>query len=372
MEMELYLHIPFCVKKCDYCDFLSFRKSPREQDAYCEALIKEIKHTTLPQDAVVSSIFIGGGTPSAIDDEWIVCIMDTIKNRFVFTQDVEISMEANPGTLTMEKLNSYRRAGINRLSIGLQSADDQELRSLGRIHTFEEFLNNYQLARKAGFDNINIDLMTALPGQNLDSLCRTLKQVVMLRPEHISAYSLIVEPGTPFYERELNLPDEEEERRMYEETKIYLEEWDYHQYEISNFAQPGKECRHNIGYWKRTPYLGMGLGASSLMNEQRFSNTADMEEYLQYCEQPERLRKDVESLTKENQMEEFMFLGLRMTEGISETEFQSNFGVDIDAVYKEVLDKYLHMGLLARESGRIFLTREGVSVSNVVMSDFLL
>ena len=372
MRMELYLHIPFCVKKCDYCDFLSFRKNPGEQNAYCESLLKEIRHTILPEDAVISSIFIGGGTPSLIDDEWIVCFMDTIKGRFAVEKDAEISLEANPGTLTEEKLKSYRRAGINRLSIGLQSANDKELAMLGRIHTYEEFLENYHLARKNGFDNINIDLMTALPGQNMTSLMQTLKKVVMLQPEHISAYSLMIEPGTPFYERSLALPDEDEERRMYEGTAAYLKEWDYHQYEISNFARPGKECRHNIGYWKRTPYLGLGLGASSLINEQRFSNTTDMNEYLKHCCQPDAIRKNREILTRENQMEEFMFLGLRMTEGISELEFQEKFEVCVDAVYGSVIDKYRRLGLLERKNGRLYLTGEGVSVSNVVMSEFLL
>ena len=249
-SMEFYLHIPFCVKKCGYCDFLSGRASVQEQNRYCEALLLELSRCEIPAGTSVSTVFIGGGTPSVIDSEWIICFLDRIRDRFSLEDRAEITLEANPGTLTREKLSDYKKAGVNRLSIGLQSADDRELALLGRIHTYEEFLQTYRAAREAGFDNINVDLMMAIPGQREASLRKTLSTVAALRPEHLSLYSLIIEPGTPFARKDpvlLDLPKEEEERRMYRESIDYLQEWGYVQYEISNFALPGRECRHNIG-----------------------------------------------------------------------------------------------------------------------------
>lgn len=371
-SMELYLHIPFCVKKCDYCDFLSVSAPVSRQNEYCEALLHELTRVQISPEYQVSSIFIGGGTPTVIDSEWIVCFLERIRNRFSVEEGAEITMEANPGTLTGRKLENYKKAGINRLSIGLQSADDRELALLGRIHTYEEFLEMYKMARTAGFDNINVDLMMAVPGQDLNSLMKTLSLTTALRPEHLSLYSLIVEPGTPFSERRLDLPEEEEERRMYEEAVSYLEDWGYRQYEISNFARPGRECRHNLGYWQRVPYRGFGLGASSLMEEERFSNTSDMEEYLRDCQNPELLLRDRETLNVKAQMEEFMFLGLRMRCGVEKRAFEEKFGVSMDEVYGETIGRYCGMGLLQEQKGRVSLTFQGISVSNRILSDFLL
>lgn len=370
-SMELYLHIPFCVKKCDYCDFLSGPAPVSRQNEYCEALLHELTQVQISPEYQVSSIFIGGGTPTVIDSEWIVCFLERIRNRFSVEEGAEITMEANPGTLTGRKLEDYKKAGINRLSIGLQSADDRELALLGRIHTYEEFLEMYKMARTAGFDNINVDLMMAVPGQDLNSLMKTLSLTTALRPEHLSLYSLIVEPGTPFSERRLDLPEEEEERRMYEEAVSYLEDWGYRQYEISNFARPGRECRHNLGYWQRVPYRGFGLGASSLMEEERFSNTSDMEEYLRDCQNPELLLRDRETLSVKAQMEEFMFLGLRMRRGVEKRAFEEKFGVSMDEVYGETIGRYCGMGLLQEQKGRVSLTFQGISVSNRILSDFL-
>lgn len=370
-SMELYLHIPFCVKKCDYCDFLSGPAPVSRQSEYCEALLHELTQVQISPEYQVSSIFIGGGTPTVIDSEWIVCFLERIRNRFSVEEGAEITMEANPGTLTGRKLEDYKKAGINRLSIGLQSADDRELALLGRIHTYEEFLEMYKMARTAGFDNINVDLMMAVPGQDLNSLMKTLSLTTALRPEHLSLYSLIVEPGTPFSERRLDLPEEEEERRMYEEAVSYLEDWGYRQYEISNFARPGRECRHNLGYWQRVPYRGFGLGASSLMEEERFSNTSDMEEYLRDCQNPELLLRDRETLSVKAQMEEFMFLGLRMRRGVEKRAFEEKFGVSMDEVYGETIGRYCGMGLLQEQKGRVSLTFQGISVSNRILSDFL-
>lgn len=371
-ELELYIHIPFCVRKCEYCDFLSGPAGKQEQREYMEALFSEIDGTEKFEDYEVSTIFIGGGTPSVLPGEWIEELMEKVKNHFPVRTDGEISIEANPGTVDESKLQSYRRAGINRISFGCQSGDDEELKMLGRIHTWEEFLESFSLARAAGFSNINVDLMSGLPGQSLSSWEESLEKVAKLQPEHVSAYSLIIEEGTPFALKKLNLPDEEEERKMYEKTHEILESYGYHQYEISNYGKPGKECLHNIGYWQRKEYLGLGLGSASLIQEKRFHNTGKMEGYLAKSDKVGEIREDIEKLTRENQMEEFMFLGLRMLEGVSEKEFQEKFGTDLKNIYGDVIKKYIQLGLLEQKGDRLYLTRRGISVSNPVLADFLL
>ena len=370
--MELYLHMPFCVRKCAYCDFLSFPSGAETQRMYAKRLMEDIdvmgkRYGEIP----VETIFIGGGTPSVPDSGLIVEIMEHVRHAFHVADGAEISMEANPGTVTREKLTDYRKAGINRLSFGLQSANDRELKLLGRIHTWAEFLESFTLARECGFANLNIDLMSALPGQSEESWQETLRFVCDLEPEHISAYSLIIEEGTPFASRTLNLPDEDAEYNMYEATAQILREYGFEQYEISNYAKKGRECRHNVGYWIRQDYLGFGLGASSLYGKERFANTQDMKKYLENSRTPEKIREKEPPLTREDEMAEFMFLGLRMTRGISKAEFERQFGSEIDAIYGDVLRKYKSMGLLLEENGRIFLSREGIHVSNSVMADFL-
>ena len=299
-------------------------------------------------------------------------IFETINKKFLITPDAEITMEANPGTLSAKKLEAYKAMGINRLSLGLQSPDDRELKILGRIHNYQQFLESYFLARETGFANINVDLMCAIPGQTYQGWMENLKTVASLAPEHISAYSLIVEEGTPFAGRPLNLPDEETEYRMYEDTMPVLADYGYEQYEISNYAKAGKACKHNIGYWKRTDYLGIGLGAASLLGSRRFSNTRSMEEYLQKSCFPEKIRRGWQTLSKEDAMAEFMFLGLRMTKGISRGEFREAFGCTVESIYGLVLEKYKNMALLVEKDGRIFLSRKGIHVSNSIMSEFLL
>lgn len=369
--LEIYVHIPFCVKKCDYCDFLSGFADRNRQEAYVKALLREI--SGLKYDGVhqVVSVFFGGGTPSLIDARLIEEILSNLKQKFQFSPEAEITLEANPGTLTKEKLAIYHRAGINRLSLGLQSADDRELRSLGRIHTYEEFLESFWLARENGFSNINVDLMSAIPGQTYEGWIKNLRTVAELEPEHISAYSLIIEEGTPFAKRELELPDEDTEYKMYEDTADILAAYGYHQYEISNYAKKGMECRHNIGYWKRTEYLGIGLGASSFYEKTRYSNTSDMEEYLVSSQNPEQIRREVHLLTRREEMEEFMFLGLRMTEGICEKDFQAYFGVPIQQIYGKILDKYKQTEFLEQKDDRWRFTRKGIHVSNVILAEFL-
>ena len=311
--------------------------------------------------------------------------MNQTREYFHVREDAEITVECNPGTVDKEKLLLYKMSGVNRISLGLQSADNAELRVLGRIHTFEDFLESYDAARKAGFENINVDLMSGLLGQTLESYEKTLKQVVRLKPEHISAYSLIIEKDTPFYElygeddylrakgeQPKYLPSEEEERRMYERTWEILQAYGYHQYEISNYAKKGKECRHNLGYWTRKEYLGFGVGSASLFQNQRFTNLRDLSVYGEFNGNPESIRRDRETLTVEDQMEETMILGLRLLCGVSRNEFRKNFGRSVEEVYGPVLEKYSRMGLLKREGDRIALTRAGISVSNPIMADFLL
>lgn len=373
-KLELYVHIPFCVKKCDYCDFLSGPAGESTMKAYTGALLAEMEGVRAAGTGAgheIVSLFIGGGTPSLLDASDMERILETLRKLFSFSPDAEITIEANPGTLTAEKLNRYRKAGINRLSLGLQSADDRELEALGRIHTFRQFLESFRLAREAGFMNLNVDLMSAIPGQTCESWISSLRTVAGLEPEHISAYSLIVEPGTPFAERELELPDEETEYRMYEDTAAVLKEYGYGQYEISNYARKGYACRHNTGYWKRTEYLGLGLGASSLFEESRFRNTRNMEIYLKHSSDPWRIRREHTPLTVKDRQEEFMFLGLRMTAGISRAEFRHSFGKSPEEIYGEVLEKYRKMGFLEQNGDFWRFTRKGIHVSNHILAEFL-
>ena len=373
--MELYLHIPFCVKKCAYCDFLSFPSGQELQRQYAKRLMEDIdcmgkKYGDIPVD----TIFIGGGTPSVPESRLIMDLMEHVNRAFQISDGAEISMEANPGTVTREKLKEYRRAGINRISFGLQSANDRELKLLGRIHTWAEFLESFALARECGFTNLNIDLMSALPGQTCESWKDTLKRVTDLEPEHISAYSLIIEEGTPFGEkygseegRKL-LPDEDSEREMYHETKRFLRECGYERYEISNYAKPGRECRHNIGYWTGVPYLGLGLGASSYMNGSRFAVSSDMQQYLE--EKPGTFT-DVEKLTKKDMEEEFFYVGLRMVSGVSLTEFKERFGVSAQEVYPGLMETFVEEKAAEFRGDRFVLTDYGLDVSNYIMAQFL-
>lgn len=373
--MELYLHMPFCVRKCAYCDFLSFPSGAETQRMYAKRLMKDIdvmgkRYGEIP----VETIFIGGGTPSVPDSALIVEIMEHVRHAFHVADGAEISMEANPGTVTREKLTDYRKAGINRLSFGLQSANDRELKLLGRIHTWAEFLESFTLARECGFANLNIDLMSALPGQNCESWKETLSRVTDLDPEHISAYSLIIEEGTSFGERYGSeegrklLPDEDSEREMYHETKRFLKDCGYERYEISNYAKPGRECRHNIGYWTGVPYLGLGLGASSYLDGCRFTVNPDMKQYL---EEKPGMFADIEKLTKKDMEEEFFYVGLRMTAGVSLSEFERRFGISAKEVYPGLMETFVKEKAARFEGDRFVLTDYGLDVSNYIMAQFL-
>lgn len=409
-NLQLYVHIPFCMKKCKYCDFLSFPAEQKTQEEYLKALIREIcYYGPRMQEYEVSTIYIGGGTPSWLEEILIAQVMETIFASFTVREDAEISIECNPGTITKSKLEMYRAVGINRISFGLQSTYEDELELLGRIHTYDQFLRNYELARSVGYTNINIDLMSGLPYQNLDKYANSLKRVIRLKPEHISAYSLIIEPGTPFYEtykfdevlqkagkKPEMLPEEDETYRMYKLTQYYLAEAGYEQYEISNFAKKGFACRHNIGYWTRENYLGLGLGAASLIENVRYSNTRDLHEYLDLshaiCDRSRRqfgieqssrygdptewyacsLHASAEELSRKMQMEEFMFLGLRMNEGVSRSDFQKQFSIPIDVKFREAMEELKAQELLMVREGRVFLTEQGMDLANYCMSKFLL
>lgn len=405
--LALYVHIPFCVRKCAYCDFLSAPASEDVKNDYVNLLCEEIeREAVLYPGYRIKTVFFGGGTPTVLKPEQLEKILCKLKTRWKSeesgvkkVQEPETTLECNPGTVNGSDLKKLWEAGFNRLSIGLQSTQNEELKKLGRIHTREDFLKTFYLAREAGFQNINVDLMSALPGQSVESYVNSLREVAALHPEHISAYSLIIEEGTPFYERyaetdaqrrrdgvdrEHLLPSEEEERQMYELTEEILGLNGYRRYEISNYALPGYECQHNITYWKRGDYLGLGLGAASLMDNCRFTKCRDLREYerqLRECGGTgkeaglftvENLHRNWQRLSAEEQMEEFMFLGLRLMEGISVKEFRECFHVPIEDIYGDVIKKLEKYGLVVREGDRVRLTKQGIDVSNVALAEFLL
>lgn len=381
---EIYVHIPFCAKKCEYCDFLSGPASEDSKKVYMEALRKEISLLAgrWGEKYRIDSIFFGGGTPSHVEAKELALCLRQIQSCFLVDENAEISLEANPGTLTEEKLAVYREAGFNRLSLGLQSADNGMLKSLGRIHTYEEFLESFRLARKAGFDNTNVDLMFSLPGQTMEIWQETLRSVLELKPEHISAYSLILEENTPFYEKYASrpemLPDEDTDRAMFQKTEEILRREGLFRYEISNYAREGFACRHNIGYWRGKEYLGAGLGAAGLTGEpggkrERYSNERDMEEYIKILSEGRLPASEREALTREAQMEEFMFLGLRCMEGVDIRQFEEQFQVSFQKIYGEVTEKLAKAGLVeyCGKAG-LRLTGRGIDVSNRVFEEYLL
>lgn len=412
--VSLYLHLPFCVRKCRYCDFLSGPYDAAVRRRYLRALETEIRLSAETfgngnERLSVDTVFLGGGTPSLLDADELAHLMAVLSESFRILPGAEITMECNPGTVDREKLLVFREAGINRLSIGVQSFRDEELKLLGRIHTAEEARKCVLDARWAGFDNISLDLISALPGQNIDQWMESLREAAALAPEHISAYSLILEDGTPLKEAALegklpHLPDEDEDRKMYHETRSFLAEHGYHRYEISNYAKKGFESRHNSGYWTGHPYLGFGIGAASFYAGCRWSHTGSMTSYLQalesagssagaltksdgeslssaekatghrcqeYAEVLESIYEEKEILSERDRMAEFMFLGLRRMQGVSEAEFLRRFGRTMEEVYGSVLKRYQELHMLQREGGRIFLTERGIDVSNAVMADFL-
>ena len=372
-EVALYIHIPFCKQKCLYCDFKSFANAERYMAEYIDALLIELNR--IKDKYIFRSLFIGGGTPSFLDERSLSKLMQAVSS-LSYIDNAEKTIECNPGTVDETKLDIIKKGKINRLSFGLQSSENHLLKTIGRIHTYEEFKENYYLARNMGFNNINIDLMFGLPNQTLNIYKDTLQEIIKLEPEHISAYSLIIEEGTPFYnmysKNLLKLPTEESERDMYRYTKDKLSENGYYQYEISNYSKEGMECYHNKIYWSCEEYIGIGIAASSYIDNKRITNISSIEEYIQKINNNESVIDEEIINSNIDNIEEYMFMNLRMMKGIDEEEFYRKFNRDIDDIYKEVIEKHIKNGLLVREKNRIFLSDKGIELSNYVMSDFIL
>ncbi|GAA0181923.1 radical SAM family heme chaperone HemW [Clostridium sediminicola] len=371
-KLSLYIHIPFCMKKCLYCDFPSYSNMESYMMDYSNALAKEIEK--LDYDNFYT-IFIGGGTPTYLSLEGWRIISNAIKNK-IKNKFTEFTVEVNPGTADRQKLLFLKSIGVNRLSIGLQAWQNQHLKELGRIHKLEEFLELYNSAREVGFKNINIDLMYGLPNQDLGQWKETLENAVQLQPEHISCYSLIIEEGTPFYSmyenKVIELPSEEIERKMNDFTIEFLAKNNYNRYEISNYSKKGMECKHNLVYWDLENYIGCGAGAHSYIEGSRFNNTQSIKEYIEKVNSSENAHKEMLENTLENNMEEFMFLGLRKINGISIEKFNKKFKKSIYAVYGQVIDKYIESKHMLKDGDRLHLSNSGIEISNTIMSDFIL
>ena len=376
MELGIYVHIPFCLKKCYYCDFVSYANKFELQEDYVKKLIKEIyDNKELLENNEITTIYIGGGTPSSINANFI---NDILSNIFTIAniksnKDIEITIEVNPGTVTKEKLKIFKEAGINRVSIGLQSSNNKLLKEIGRIHNYSQFLDAYKLALEAGFTNINVDLMLGLPGQTIEDLKKSLEDIIKLKPKHISVYSLIVEEGTCIEKMinngVLNLPQEDEERNEYKYTKNYLELNGYNHYEISNFAKPGFESRHNMNCWKQKQYIGFGIAAHSYINGKRYSNTCDIEKYINNNSKD---IKEIHEIQDKNSMErEYMILGLRKLDGVKISEFKNKFGENPIYLYKNELEKLVSEKLIVVDLDTIRLTNKGLDFANLVWEEFI-
>lgn len=382
--LELYIHIPFCEKKCNYCDFVSFDNKNDIIDKYIEVLIKEIEaKSSYATNRIISSIYIGGGTPSSIDSSYITKIMDTIYKNYTFNDNVEITIESNPHSTTLEKFKAYRYTGINRLSLGVQSANDDELKILGRIHTYKDFMQCYDDAIHAGFSNINFDIINGFPTQTDESYKQTLKQLIKLNPKHLSIYNLIVEPNTPFYQMQekgtLELPSEDTMTKIDDITEEMCSHFHYEQYEVSNYAKSGYTCLHNLGYWSDIEYIGLGLNSSSYIGGYRYKNFKDINRYLflDYSRFKDDINKftyyeEVTLLLKKDMMSEFVYLGMRKVNGISAVDFYKKFDDHIENIFNAPLTKYINMGLIIHDKDRYYLSKYGMKVSNPILADFLL
>ncbi len=409
-ELGIYIHIPFCQHKCDYCDFVSFSNKQDFIENYVEAVKKEInnyfKDKTLLETYTVTTIYIGGGTPSYINSKYICEIMhvleDNLKDNMVKMEDMEITIEVNPGTVNKEKLEQYRNAKINRLSIGLQSTNNEMLKQIGRIHTYEQFLETYQMAKEVGFENINVDLMIGLPNQTIEDIKRSLQEIVQLNSTHISVYSLIIEEGTVIAQKienhQLQEMDEELERNMYWYVKNTLELNDYTHYEISNFAKEGKESKHNMNCWRQKEYIGIGLAAHSYLNYVRYTNTSEMEQYvtrmnnlngqivndiLKLSKNKEKAsleekEKNIETTYEieevqdvEDRKKEYMLLGLRTIEGVSISKFKEKYIDNPIFLFRKELEKLVEEKLVAIDGDYIRLTNKGLDLANLVWEEFI-
>ena len=375
-ELGIYIHIPFCKQKCIYCDFISFANQEEKQELYIQKLIQEIEQEKeLFSKYKITTIYIGGGTPSVIDCKHIAEIINTIKEaaELKTLENIETTIEVNPGTITQEKLATYKKCGINRLSIGLQTTDNDLLKTIGRIHKYEDFLNTYKIARQQGFENINVDLMIGLPTQKIEHIKKSLEQILELKPEHISIYSLILEPNTPIEklveQKKFKLPSDEEERRQYHYVKNILELNGYKHYEISNFALPKKQSKHNWNCWEQKEYIGFGVAAHSYIDKERYCNTSNLEEYL------ERNLKEIKTIneiqTKEDEEKEYMLLGLRKLEGVQIKKFKEKFGENPLFLFKKEIEKLVQENLIEVDLDNILLTKKGLDLANLVWEEFI-
>lgn len=373
-EIGIYIHIPFCIKKCEYCDFVSYCNKKEYVPQYINALKKEIKNN-INKEYKITTIYIGGGTPSSIEENYIADIIEIIKinmndEDLKNFENIEVTIEVNPGTVNKEKLQVYKKIGINRLSIGLQETHNELLKSIGRIHTYEEFIKTYNLARKIGFNNINVDLMIALPNQTIQDIKENLAKITKLNPEHISVYSLILEEGTPLYnkynENKIKLPDEDLERNMYWYVKNTLENNGYVHYEISNFSKKGFESKHNMNCWNQEEYLGFGVAAHSYNNKIRYSNTNSIEEYIKGSNKIIHEKQTLEDMQKE-----YMLLGLRKIEGINIQKFKNKFAQNPIFIFKEQLNKLVDEELIIVDGNEIKLTNKGLDLANIVWEEFV-
>ena len=372
-EIGVYVHIPFCKKKCDYCDFISYCNKDNLIDDYVQAVKAEIQTQNIKPE--ITTIYIGGGTPSYIDSKYIIEILEKIKEKNV-SSNAEITIEVNPGTVTKEKLEDYIKSGINRISIGLQTTNDELLKQIGRIHNFTQFLETYKLAKKVGFKNINVDLMLGLPNQRIKDLKESLEQIIKLKPKHISVYSLIVEDGTPIANKiekgEMQLPDEELERNMYWFVKNTLELNGFIHYEISNFAKKGYESKHNLNCWNQKEYIGIGASAHSYRDITRYSNTENIEEYIENVNNGNFNRnKIIHEVQKEDDAKkEFMLLGLRKIKGVDINQFKNKFGDNPIYLFRNELKKLTDERLLIIDNNNIRLTNKGLDLANLVWEEF--
>lgn len=373
-KLGIYIHIPFCARKCNYCDFLSAPETRETKERYLSLLDREMQlYKEIVSAREADTLFIGGGTPSFLETDLTDKLLCSVKKWIPSENLKEFTIECNPNSVTEEKLNLYKEAGVTRISLGMQSACDEELKKLGRLHSVKEFEKTYELVRKHGFERVNIDVMAAIPGQTIGSYKHTLEYVVGLSPEHISSYSLIIEEGTPFYEKYRENPpvDEDTDRQMYDLTKEILGRHGYHRYEISNYAKEGQECIHNLKYWQGGDYLGLGLGAASCMEHERWSNVRGLTDYEDRICRGQKPVEQTEELGEEEQKAEFMFLGLRCMEGVSAERFEKKFHQSVEERYGKVLHKYENMGLMRLVNGNWQLTEQGIDVSNHIFADFL-
>ena len=380
-KLGIYIHIPFCKQKCFYCDFVSYANQDKYFQKYVQALNKEINNFIDNNEFEVQTIYIGGGTPSLIDAKYIEEILHIFEKRNLLKEAKEVTIEVNPGTVNEEKLRTYKNSGINRLSIGLQSTEDKILKQIGRIHCYDDFLNTYKMAREVGFKNINVDLMIGLPNQKISDVKNSLEKIIKLEPEppnHISVYSLIVEENTPIEKMlesgELELPDEELERNMYWYVKNFLELNGYKHYEISNFAKLGNESKHNLDCWNQKEYVGFGVAAHSYIDDVRYGNIGNVEEYIKNCENGEyEKNKVIDEIENDifSKEKEFMLIGLRKIDGVSIQDFKNKFGENPIFVFKDELNKLVDENLLIIDFDRIKLTNKGLDLANIVWENFV-